>query len=108
MWEGPVRRLTGRAEGRLGCDSLADVMTLIKAAHSMSPDGFIDDPRVHGWLRAGDTPSQVYPAFTMSVAAPPLGVTPTELGHGPGTGRALEMTAAFCRMNTSCFLIVHL
>jgi dihydrofolate reductase len=44
-------------------------MTVVKAAHSMSLDGFIDDPRVHGWLRAGDTPSQLNPAFTMSAAS---------------------------------------
>jgi dihydrofolate reductase len=41
-------------------------MTKITAAHSMSLDGFIDSPRVHDWLHAGDTPSRVNPAFTMS------------------------------------------
>ncbi len=36
-------------------------MTLITAAHSMSLDGFIDYPRVLGWLRDGDMPSQINP-----------------------------------------------
>lgn len=40
--------------------------TKITAAHSMSLDGFIDSPRLHDWLRAGDTPSRVNPAFKMS------------------------------------------
>jgi dihydrofolate reductase len=44
-------------------------MTKITAAHSMSLDGFIDSPRLHDWLRAGDTPSLVNPAFTMSAAS---------------------------------------
>ena len=42
---------------------------MITAAHAMSLDGFIDHPRVHDWLRAGDTPSQLNPAFTMSAAS---------------------------------------
>jgi dihydrofolate reductase len=44
-------------------------MTLITAPHSMSLDGFIDNPRVHDWLRDGDTRSQLNPAFTMSAAS---------------------------------------
>jgi dihydrofolate reductase len=44
-------------------------MTLITTAHSMSLDGFIDNPRVHDWLRDGDTPSQINPAFSMSAAS---------------------------------------
>ena len=41
-------------------------MTKITAAHSMSLDGFIDSARLHDWLHAGDTPSRLNPAFTMS------------------------------------------
>jgi dihydrofolate reductase len=44
-------------------------MTKITAPHSVSLDGFIDSPRLHDWLRAGDTPSQVNPAFTMSATS---------------------------------------
>jgi dihydrofolate reductase len=40
--------------------------SLVKAPHSMSLDGFIDSPRLHDWLRAGDTPSRVNPGFTMA------------------------------------------
>jgi len=41
-------------------------VTKVTAAHSMSLDGFIDSTRLHDWLTAGDTPSRVNPAFTMS------------------------------------------
>jgi dihydrofolate reductase len=40
--------------------------SMIKAPHSVSLDGFIDNPRLHDWLRAGDTPSRMNPAFTMA------------------------------------------
>jgi dihydrofolate reductase len=59
-------------EPACGCGLPVDVehaMTLITAPHSMSLDGFIDNPRVHDWLRDGDTPSQLNPAFTMSAAS---------------------------------------
>ena len=46
-------------------------MSTITTAHSASVDGFIADAdhgsdQLHGWLRAGDTPSRLNPAFTMS------------------------------------------
>lgn len=46
-------------------------MTLIGTALSMSLDGFISGPEghsggLHDWLRDGDTPSRMEPAFTMS------------------------------------------
>lgn len=40
--------------------------SMVKAPHSMSLDGFIDNPRLHDWLRMGDTPSRVNLAFTMA------------------------------------------
>lgn len=43
--------------------------SMITAPHSMSLDGFIDNPRLHDWLRAGDTPSRMNPAFTMAAAS---------------------------------------
>lgn len=56
---------------RLAVTSTAEdaMRSMVTAPHSVSLDGFIDNPRLHDWLRSGDTRSRMNPAFTMSAAS---------------------------------------